>query len=460
MAKRLTAWLRRRLRQEHINYLHLLRAVWANLRYGFPARGMLVFGVTGTKGKTTTCHFLASILEEAGYTVGMVTTVSFKIGEDIQMNDTNKSNVQPAQLQQLLRRMRDARCDAVILEATSIGLDQYRLWGIPFRYVGFTNLAHDHLDYHHNWEGYQQAKFRLFRRRGLRASAFNTDDPTGVLFLEKTTAKRKWSYSTVSPQPAAGATDHLFADRLSTNMQGSTFTLVAEQEQARVRLPLPGRFSVENALCAAALSLNLNLRLGTVVRGLEQAGRVPGRLERIDTKKGFSITIDYAHTPDSLEKLYATMRPEIRGRMIAVLGSCGDRDKTKRPIMGALAARFCDYVIVTDEEPYTEDPQAIIDEVAKGVPRGRALYKPSGTVAQKQPRTVFRKGNENGEGDWWWKVADRREAIAMAIDLCKMDDLVLVTGMGSQNFKIVGNRRVPWNDRQVVEELLREKNLI
>jgi UDP-N-acetylmuramoyl-L-alanyl-D-glutamate--2,6-diaminopimelate ligase len=243
-------------------------------------------------------------------------------------------------------------------------------------------------------------------------------------------------------------------------MNGSSFNLHLGGEQERVRLQLPGLFSVENALCAASVCANLNLKIGTIVAGLENLDHVPGRLERIDSSKGFSVIIDYAHTPDSLEKLYSTLRPEVRGRMIAVLGSCGDRDKTKRPIMGALAARFCDLVYITDEEPYSEDPLQIIEEVSKGVPRGRALYKPSAAVAAKQEKNLFRKVSQDGEGEWWWKIPDRRQAIEKAIEQCKLDDLVLITGMGSQNFKIVNGKQEPWNDRLVVESILKEKNLM
>lgn len=463
MIHRLKKWLRKKVSRKQINYLHKARAIWANFKFSFPAKGMIFIGVTGTKGKTTTCHFLASILEEAGYKVGMATTVSFKIGSEVVMNDTNKSVIPPLQLQGLIRQMKDAHCDIVILEATSIGLDQHRLWGIPFQYAGFTNLAHDHLDYHGDWDHYQNAKLKLFKMRSLKAVCANVDDPAGLIFLKETYAKQRWSYSLESADAPVEATEHIYADKISTNMNGASFSLHAEGEETRVLLQLPGKFSIENALCAAGIGFNFNLKLKTIADGLESLAQVPGRLDKIETKKGYSVIVDYAHTPDSLEKLYSTLRPEVRGRMIAVLGSCGDRDRTKRPIMGALAGRFCDNVFITDEEPYTEDPLEIMEEVARGVPRGRALYKPSQSIAQKQKqvRPIFKQiDSETGEGDWWWKIVDRREAISRAIDLCKMDDLVLVTGMGSQNFKIVGSEQIPWNDKKVVEAILSEKHLV
>lgn len=454
--------LRGKVSRKTTNRYHLLEAIGANVRHGFPGRGLLVIGVTGTKGKTTTCHFVASILEEAGFKVGMATTAVFKIGDEVWPNESNKSVMHPRDLQKLLRRMREARCDAVVIEVTSHALEQYRVWGIPFRFVGFTNLSHDHLDYHETMEKYRDAKLKLFESGTATACAANVDDPVGQYFLDKTTIKRRWGFSMETDVPYPRSTDHLWASRISATSSSATFTLHSPMEQGKVQLQLPGRFSVENALCAAALCLNLNVKLGTVIAGLEKVDRVPGRLEKIETKKGFSVIIDYAHTPDSLEKLYSTLRPDVRGKMIAVLGATGDRDRTKRPIMGALAARFCDYVILTDEEPYTENPRAIIEEIAKGVPRGRTLFRPSQKELQRREKEkiIFKKEDESGEGEWWIKEPDRRKAIAQAIDLCRMDDVVLITGMGAQTFKMVGEERVPWNDREVVEAILRDKKLL
>jgi UDP-N-acetylmuramoyl-L-alanyl-D-glutamate--2,6-diaminopimelate ligase len=407
----------------------------------------------------TASYMLASILEEAGYKVGMATTVSFKIGDRVWMNDSNKSVLPPLQLQKLIKEMRDAHCNALIIEVTSHSIDQARIWGIPFKYVGLTNITHDHLDYHPTWAHYQATKLKLFLGRSLKGAAANIDDESGPLFLAKTKATKRTSFSTQTDQPDLSATDHIFAHKISSHAGGSSFTLQNESESVRVHMQLPGRFNIENALCAAAMAANLNLKLTSIAAGLQNLAAVPGRLEKIETRKGFSVMVDYAHTPDSLEKLYSTLRPDVRGRMIAILGSCGDRDKTKRPIMGALAARFCDYVFVTDEEPYTENPLVIIEDVAKGVPRGRPLFMNANHKSGRLERPILKKTNETGEGEWWWKVPDRRLAISKALDMAKLDDVILLTGMGAQNFKIVGERQVPWNDRVVVEELLVEKKL-
>lgn len=461
MESKFKSYLRRHLSRKTILWTHKVRAIHANFKYGFPSRNILTIGVTGTKGKTTTCHFLASILEEAGYTVGMITTVGFKIGDEYTANESNKSSLNPYQLQELLSKMKATHCNVLIIEVTSHGIDQYRDYGIPFKYVGLTNITHDHLDYHPTWADYQATKLKLFTHKGIEGTVVNGEDASAELFLEKTTAPRRWVYSTDPDAPFfQKATDQLFAQKISTYAGGSSFNLVSDNESLRVNLQIPGRFTIENALCATALCLNLNLKIGTIVAGLEKLKSVPGRLEKIETRKGFTVMIDYAHTPDSLERLYSTLKADVRGKMIAVLGSCGDRDRTKRPIMGSLAARFCDLVFVTDEEPYTEDPLQIIEEISKGVPRGRPLFKPNSNKAQREPRPILRKGDESGLGDWWWKVPDRREAISRAIEQGKMDDMIIITGMGAQKYKIVGDQKIPWVESEIVTEILKEKNLL
>jgi UDP-N-acetylmuramoyl-L-alanyl-D-glutamate--2,6-diaminopimelate ligase len=456
MISHLKKAVRSRISRRHLNALHKLRAVSASTLAGFPVRGMLAIGITGTKGKTTTCHYVSSILEEAGYKVAMATTVNFQIGDKRWVNESNKSVLPPHQLQAFIKEAKAAHCDVLIVEVTSHALEQHRVWGIPFRFAGFTNLGHDHLDYHGTMEAYRDAKAKLFRWKTLRAISSNADDEIGQYMLGHTKAPRRWSYSMLTSEVIPPATDHVWADKISANSSSASFTIHAGDEDGRVRLKLPGRFNIENALCAATLCMNLNMKLGTIIAGLERLERVPGRLEKIETKKGFSVLIDYAHTPDSLEKLYGTLRPDVRGRMIAILGATGDRDKTKRPIMGALAARFCDYVIVTDEESYSEDPAAIIDEVAKGVPRGRTLFKPN----RPEPKPIFKQQSTDGENEWWWKIPDRRAAIDFALSLCRMDDLVLVTGMGAQTSKVVNGEKVRWNEREIIEELLAKRNLL
>lgn len=460
-ASRITNAFHHRLSQKSRNRFHLLEAMFWTIRYKFPARGMLVIGVTGTKGKTTTCHFITSILEEAGYTVGMATTTTFKVAERTWVNETNKSSIPARDLQELLATMREAHCNALVLEVTSHALDQNRLWGIPFKFAAFTNLTHDHLDYHKTMEEYRDTKLKLFKLPRLKVTVVNGDAEDATTFLEESTAPKRLSVSTQTDQTLPNATDHLFASRVSANSSSASFTMEYADEREKVQLQLPGRFNIENALVAAGIAVNLNLKLTTVAAGLEKLERVPGRVERIETRKGFTVIIDYAHTPDSLEKLYATLRPDVRGRMIAVFGCTGDRDKTKRSIMGSIAARFCDQVILTEDEPYTEDSKAIIEEIAKGVPRGRTLFKASREQLIKQPKPPILKKpeDESGENIWWFKIPDRAEAIKTAILRGKLDDVILITGMGAQTRRMVGNELQPWSDRETILKVLTEANL-
>ena len=413
---------------------HWLQAAYAVTRFGQPAKKMLVFGITGTKGKTTSCHLLAAILEQAGLTVGLATTVSFKIGTVEERNDTNMSVTAPYPLQKLLRRMRRANVNAIVLEVTSIALDQHRTLGIPFSYASFTNLAHDHLDYHGDMASYAEAKRLLFKKKELKAVTANLDDALATSFLDISKAPKKLGFSR---QIKAD----VFAQSIKELPSGSHFTLLAGQSSVPVKLQLPGLFSISNALCAASLAYAHGLSLETIAKGLESVNSVAGRLELVPTGRDFQVMVDYAHTPDSLEQLYASLRGSVSGRLIAVLGATGDRDRTKRPIMGAIAGRLCDLVIITDEEPYSESPQSIIEAVAEGVPRGR-------TGARNEPGY--------GENVWWWKILERKAGIAKALALAKQGDMVVVTGMGAQHFRTIGNQKEPWNDSDVITSLLNE----
>jgi UDP-N-acetylmuramoyl-L-alanyl-D-glutamate--2,6-diaminopimelate ligase len=442
--------------RKHLNVFHKLEAMFWSARFGFPARGVKVFGITGTKGKTSTCHLLSSILTEAGYTVGMATTVDFQIGETRTVNETNKSVLHPKLLHQFLREAREQGVDALVLEVTSHSIDQFRVWGIPFQYVGFTNLGHDHLDYHESMDAYRDTKLKLFTLPSVKVAVINTDDAVGEYFIEQTTASKRWGTSCETLDPHPRATDHLAALKLSASASGSSATLTYGDESQRVRLQLPGKFSMSNALIASGLAMAIGVRLGTVVAGLEKVTGVPGRMERL-SGRGFDVIIDYAHTPDSLEALYHTLRPDVRGRMIAVFGCTGNRDKTKRPIMGAIAARFCDEIILTDEEPYDEEPERIMNEIAAGVPRGRALFQETPQTARRRGKPPLFKqasSSDDGEGEWWWRMVNRKEAIAFAISRAKLDDVIVITGMGAQTKRIVKGIAEPWNEREIVTELL------
>jgi UDP-N-acetylmuramoyl-L-alanyl-D-glutamate--2,6-diaminopimelate ligase len=410
---------------------HFLRGMLAYYLFGMAPKKLKVIGITGTNGKTTTCYLTASILEEAGFKIGMATTTNFKVGSKEWINKTNMTTMSPFVLQRLMRDMVRAGCQYAIIETTSHAIKQYRNWGINYLAVGMTNVTHEHLDYHKTFNEYLKAKIQLFQGRP-KISVVNADDPSCDKFIRFTTGK----LLTYSKEKRADIT----ARKILPAVDGAIFTLVTPTVQTTVDFHLPGDFNVSNALCAASICYGLQIEIANIKKGLEGVLNVPGRLEKIDKGQDFKVIIDYAHSPDALEKLYSTLKPNVKGNMIAVLGSCGDRDKSKRPIMGSIAGHFADIVIITDEEPYTEDPREIIEQVASGVPRGR-------------------KGKKITEDKDFFKIDDRRKAIRKALQLADRNDLVVITGMGAQEYRVKNSKKIPWSERKVVGEELEQLNV-
>lgn len=419
-----------------ISFYHLTRAVAANILYGFPARKMRIIGITGTNGKTTTCFMLASILRAAGKNVGMLTTVRFSIGSQEIANDLNMTTVNPFLLQKYLKRMLQHNCTDIVLETTSHAIDQRRIWGINFEAVGITNVTHDHLDYHKTFANYVSTKKKLFEMPH-RISILNMDDENYKEFDEVAVGNK-----------IVYATEHKDVDvtarKVLTEPSGTLFTLVTRAGQLAVDLKLPGKFNVSNALCATALAVGLDIPIGKIKEGLEAVAQVPGRMERVTVpeakgRHNFTVIIDYAHTPDALQKVLETIRPAVRGKLIAVYGATGDRDKTKRPILGSIGGRLADVVYITDEEPYSEDPRKFIEAVAAGVPKG---------ATKQRPKKL---------GETFFVVPNRMDAIDKAISQAGSGDVVLITGMGDQSYKVIGDQKVPWSDRDVVQAMLRKR---
>jgi UDP-N-acetylmuramoyl-L-alanyl-D-glutamate--2,6-diaminopimelate ligase len=355
----------------------------------------------------------------------MTTTTTFKVGAKIVVNATNLTTISPFALQKMLADMVKSGCEFAVVETTSHAIEQYRNWGIRYLAVAMTNVTHDHLDYHKTFDNYLEAKLRLFRSKP-RVAVVNADDPNADKFL-KFTAGRRLTYSSAKRADVT-------ARKILPAPDGTIFTLVTPTVQTTIDLKIPALFNVSNALCASAICYGLNIPIDVIKKGLEAVTNVPGRLEKIEKGQDFTVIIDYAHTPDALEKLYSSLKPGVKGKMLCVLGSCGDRDRTKRPIMGALAGHYGDIVVVTDEEPYTEDPCEIIKQVAEGVRRGDKVKKV--------------------EGEDFFVVENRRDGIQKALSVANKGDLVIITGMGAQEFRVVGDHKEPWSERKVVAEEL------
>lgn len=427
-------WLRRILPPSMILLSHKIRGMAAAIYYNYPGRKLIVIGITGTKGKTTTAVLIAKIIEAAGYKVGLLSTVSFKIGRQEWPNETNMGTLPPFRLQAMLRQMVEAGCQYAVVETTSHSLVQRRVYGVDYRVAVFTNLTHDHLDYHGNFDQYKSAKGMMFANRP-RLSVINTDDKAAPYFWQFP-ADHKVSYGL--DKRAQVMAQKIVYDQTV----GTEFTLISPTGEIQIKSSLPGRFNIYNILAAVATTLGLGIGLPTIKSAIESVKLIPGRMEKVEAGQSFTIIVDYAHTPDSFEKIYETLRPATKGKIIHVFGSTGDRDKTKRPIMGAIAGRNADVVIVTDDEPYTEDPAKIVAEIAKGVPRG---------ASKRHPMLE----NEN-----FWLIVDRRQAIAKALSMAGPGDVVIVTGMGALTYRTVGHQHIPWKDQDVIKEELEKRQRI
>jgi UDP-N-acetylmuramoyl-L-alanyl-D-glutamate--2,6-diaminopimelate ligase len=413
-------------RQPLANFYHLLVAVAANIRYGFPARSAQVIMVTGTNGKTTTVSMIGEMLANAGHVVGVNTTAFMRIGDDITPNAGSRTLDDIFQLQAMFAKMKQAGCKYIVLEATSMGLVQHRLWGVPCDVAVMTNLTQDHLDYHGTMERYAAAKGRLFARRP-KLIVLNRDDAWFDYFNKFEAAEKKVTYGT-----AEDATCRIIEADLK--QQGSDITLQFEGEhKLRLSTQLPGKFNVYNAAATAAVGWYLQMEPDQIARGIAALQNVPGRMQRIDEGQRFEVIVDYAHTPDALQNALETLRHLTKGRLWLVFGATGDRDKGKRPLMGEIAARLADKIVVTDEEPYTEAPASIRSAVIEGI-------KQAGGEAKLT------------------EIADRKEAIAKAVAEARPRDAVVITGMGHETVRNVGGQKLPWSDSEVAREALKQKN--
>jgi len=405
------------------NIYHLFQAVLANIRYGFPSRRIKIIGVTGTNGKTTTCQMIASILEEAGKKTALASTINFKLGDEEWVNKTKYTTLSAASVQGFIRRAVDSGCEYLILETSSHSLHQYRVFGVKYKTAVITNVTREHLDYHKTIEEYRLAKKRLFS--DVKVAIVNLDMENPEEFLD-CPAKGKYGYTTKIQETEDAGLNVIKAENIELGLDHSKFQI----RNSKFSLSLPGLFNIENALAAVSAGISEGIDLGTAARALEKLKGIPGRMEYVPNGMGIKIIVDYAVTPDSLEKLYELISGMKERKVIAVFGSCGERDRGKRPIMGEIVSRHADFAIVTNEDPYGEDPDQIIDEVFAGV----AEHKKEGVGA--------------------WKIMDRRAAIRKALESAETGDIVVVTGKGAEETMAIGKERIPWNDKQVILEEL------
>jgi UDP-N-acetylmuramoyl-L-alanyl-D-glutamate--2,6-diaminopimelate ligase len=408
-------------------YGHLAEAVLWQVLMGFPARGLKVIGVTGTDGKTTTSTLIYTMLNKAGHKTGLMTTIGY--GTPGHWRD-NQVHMTTMPTRAMLRRIRELRREGIewlVLETTSHALAQYRVWGVPYSVGVFTNLTHEHLDYHGTFERYRAAKLRLFKlvaanKRGLRLGVVNADDPSAPEFVAAVPHVLTYGL---------GSAD-LVARQVEAAPTGSRYQVTRDDQTLHMQVNLPGDFNVLNSLAAVGVGLALGLRPEQIEQGVAALTVLPGRMNRIDEGQAFAAIVDFAHTPESFERLLSQMRQLGRGRLIVLFGSAAQRDVAKRGIQGASAGRWADVVVVTEEDDRDEDGQAIMEQIARGAE----------TEGKVRDENLF-------------LVHDRAAAIAFALGQARAGDTVLFLGKGHEKTIERADGEHPWDEAAEVRRAIK-----
>lgn len=421
-----------------LSFYHFVLAFAGAFFYGFPCRKLIVVGVTGTNGKSTVVEMCHQILREANFKVASVSSIRFKINQQEWRNELKMTMPGRFRLQKFLRNAFDSGCRYAVVEVTSEGIKQHRHRFIDFDVAIFTNLAPEHIEAHGGFENYREAKERLFAALGGRranskkrksVAIVNGDDPYAEYFL-RFPADEKWCYGieAVARKRMDETQKILLAKNIQSGLDG-TFFMIGDTE---FHIPLLGDFNVYNALAAICMGLSQSIPLETIQKALQSIRAVPGRMEVV-ARQPFLVIVDYAHTPDSLKKVYEVISelqsPKFSSKLICVLGAAGGgRDKWKRCEMGKIASQFCSQIILTNEDPYEENPEQIIHDIESGISNFQNL--------------VF-------------KILDRREAIFEALKNAEDGDKIVITGKGCEPWMCVGgNKKIPWDDRRIVLEEL------
>lgn len=416
-------------------YYHLLWSVFALLRYGNASKKLVVIGVTGTDGKTTTSTLIHSILQQTGKKVAMLNGLRFVLPSKEWKNHSDNSTPGKGAVHQFLRQAVQEECEYAVIEVTSWGLDQFRLYGIAFDVAVMTNLTYEHMDLHGSMDAYKRAKGKLFRLLNSarkpgqeKVAIVNADDASADYFSSfKADKVLRYALKQKADVTAEGIKD----DR------GLAFTLVSDGSSVPVTMQLKGLFNVYNALAAASVAAALGLSLPVAAKGLASVSTIPGRMEFIELGQPFHVIVDFAHTPNGFRSLFTAARRLVgeNKRLIAVYGATGGRDRGRRPMVGELAAEYVDFSVLTSEDPRNEDPEMIAKEIEIG------LHKKG---AQKDKDYLF--------------IRERSEAISYAVKLAQPGDAVLLCSMGDYDVMYVGDGKVPWSDREAAKKSLKERS--
>lgn len=387
-------------------YGHWGEAILMQTRAGFPAKNLNVIGVTGTDGKTSTCSIITQMLRENGYKVAMMTTISVDYGDGKgeQPNPTRLTSMGAAQLVRNLQRIKEAGAEWLVLETTSHALAQYRVWGIPYTIAVMTNINHEHLDYHGTFERYRDAKKRLFtlankNKKGLRVGVANADDPSGKLFAAEVT----------NPILYGIKNGNLKAADVNLTPAGSSYSAQIDEDEYHIQCHLPGSFNVYNSLAAVGVGRAMGLSQAQIEQGIASISAVEGRMTRVDEGQDFTVIVDYAHTPESFEKIFNEVKPLAENRLWVVFGSAGRRDEAKRKTQGEIAGKLCDMVVVTEEDDRDIDGQAILEQIAAGAQ----------AAGKQKDKNLF-------------LIHEREKAVQYAIDNAQNGDVILLLGKGHE----------------------------
>lgn len=383
-------------------YGHLVEAFAWNVVYGFPGRHFKVIGVTGTNGKTTTSYLIQRMLHEAGYKVGLMTTVGYGVGAEITPQVHHMTNVSVPELMKRLKWMKGQGVEWLVLETTSHALAQHRVFGVPYQVAVLTNLTHEHLDYHRTFERYRDAKRRLFKianKHGLKTGIINADDPNASYFAGDITNVLLYGVDN----------GDLRATNIELKPSGIHYTALVGEDAYDIACQIPGSFNVLNTLAVVGVGRTLGLTREQIQAGIAALPGVEGRMTRIDEGQAYDVIVDFAHTPDSFEKLFKDLKPVVKGKLIVMFGSAGRRDEAKRAVQGKLAGEYADVVVVTEEDDRDIDGIEIMNQIAGGAE----------SAGKTRDKDLF-------------LVHDRTEAIKYALGLAQAGDTVLLLGKGHE----------------------------
>ncbi len=406
---------------------HLVEAIAANARYGFPARKLHVIGVTGTNGKTTTSFFIYRMLHEAGIPVALMSTVANGMGAEIETQQEHATTARSFILQKRLREYAKQGAKWVVLETSSHALAQYRVWGVPYEIAVMTNVTGDHLDYHGTIENYRDAKRRLFKIANRNKNGFgvvNYDDDSAALFVAD--IKKSVTYGIHGGD--------IVASQAEMTSSGTRYHAKVGGDSYDINLSIPGEFNISNSMAALAVGRHLGLSAEQIQNGLAALKTVDGRMNSINEGQSFGVIVDFASTPDGFEQFFSSVRPLVKGKLIAVFGSAGRRDEAKRALQGAITAKYADISVLTEEDDRDVDGNEILEQIAEGSRKEGAVDN----------TTLF-------------KVLDRTDAIRKAFSLATSpDDTVVLLGKGHERTIERADGEHDWNESETARKLLRE----